>query len=79
MVLFTHLKIILLQCFQFLVFSFQQNKLYPNGPYIHQIIFVSIFLIFQNNTLSSPQPNHLLSNSKTICLSQSSIARARSP
>ena len=29
-VLFTHLKIILLQCFQF-----QQNKLYPNGPFVH--------------------------------------------
>ena len=29
-VLFTHLKIILLQCFQFSVFS--KNKLYPNGP-----------------------------------------------
>ena len=30
--LFTHLKIILLQCFQFSVFNFQQNKLYPNRP-----------------------------------------------
>ena len=30
--LFTHLKIILLQCFQFSVFSFSKNKLYPNGP-----------------------------------------------
>ena len=28
--LFTHLKIILLQCFQFSVFSFKQNKRYPN-------------------------------------------------
>ena len=33
-VLFTHLKIILLQYFVFLVFSFQQNKLYPNGPLV---------------------------------------------
>ena len=31
-VLFTHLKIILLQCFQFSVFSFSNNKLNPNGP-----------------------------------------------
>ena len=29
-ILFTHLKIILLQCFQFSVFS--NNKLNPNGP-----------------------------------------------
>ena len=33
-VLFTHLKIILLQYFQFLVFNFSKNKLYPNGPYV---------------------------------------------
>ena len=32
--LFTHLKIILLQCFQFSVFSFSNNKLNPNGPSI---------------------------------------------
>ena len=34
--LFTYLKIILLQCFQFSVFSFQfqQNKFYPNTPFI---------------------------------------------
>ena len=31
-ILFTHLKIILLQCFQFSVFS--NNKLNPNGPYM---------------------------------------------
>ena len=31
-VLFTHLKTILLQCFQFSVFSFSNNKLNPNGP-----------------------------------------------
>ena len=36
-VLFTHLKIILLQCFQFSVFSFSNNKLNPNGPYISYI------------------------------------------
>ena len=32
-VLFTHLKIILLQYFQFSVFSFSNNKIIPNGPY----------------------------------------------
>ena len=34
--LFTHLKIILLQCFQFSVFSFQfqQNKFYLNTPLV---------------------------------------------
>ena len=37
MVLSTHLKIILLQYFQFSVFSFQQNKLYPNGPIVLDI------------------------------------------
>ena len=31
-VLFTHLKIILLQCFQFSVFNFSNNKFNPNGP-----------------------------------------------
>ena len=39
MVLFTHLKIILLQCFQFSVFS---NKRYPNRP----LICFSYFLYF---------------------------------
>ena len=34
--LFTHLKIILLQHFQFSVFSFQQNKQYPNKLLIFQ-------------------------------------------
>ena len=34
MTLFSHLKIILLQCFQFSVFSFSNNKLNPNGPYM---------------------------------------------
>ena len=33
-VLFTHLKIILLQCFQFLVFSFSNNKFNSNGSNI---------------------------------------------
>ena len=33
-VLFTHLKITLLQYFQFSVFSFSNNKLNPNGPYV---------------------------------------------
>ena len=37
-ILFTHLENILLQCFQFLVFSFQQNKLYPNEPYMCQAV-----------------------------------------
>ena len=32
MILFTYLKIILLQYFQFSVFSFSNNKLNPNGP-----------------------------------------------
>ena len=32
MVLFTHLKIILLQYFQFSIFNFSNNKLNPNGP-----------------------------------------------
>ena len=31
-VLFTHLKIILLQYFQFSIFNFNNNKLNPNGP-----------------------------------------------
>ena len=31
-VLFTHLKIILLQYFQFSDFSFSSNKFNPNGP-----------------------------------------------
>ena len=34
-VLFTHLKIILLQFFQFSVFSFSNNKFNPNTPYIN--------------------------------------------
>ena len=38
-ILFTHLKIILLQCFQFSVFS--NNKLNPNGPIIEQFVFLS--------------------------------------
>ena len=43
MALFTHLKIILLQCFQFLVFN---NKRYPNTPYIRQFILLfSLFLL----------------------------------
>ena len=43
MTLFTHLKIILLQCFQFSVFSFSNSKFNPNGPQ------VSFFLIFKTN------------------------------
>ena len=39
--LFIHLKIILLQYFQFSVFSFQQNKLYSNEPKVSNF---SIFL-----------------------------------
>jgi len=34
---FTHLKIILLQYFQFSVFNFQQNKQYPNRQLFIQI------------------------------------------
>ena len=45
--LFTHLKIILLQCFQFSIsttFSFSNNKLYSNGPLVvsNHIIFSSL-------------------------------------
>ena len=36
-ILFTHFKIILLQCFQFSIFSFNKNKLYPNGPLIWKL------------------------------------------
>ena len=35
-VLFTHLKIILLQCFQ-------QNELYPNGPFIYNFLKLQFF------------------------------------
>ena len=38
MILFTHLKIILLQCFQFLVFSFSNNKLNPNEPKVFSFL-----------------------------------------
>ena len=31
-VLFTHLKIILLKYFQFSIFNFSNNKFNPNGP-----------------------------------------------
>ena len=34
--LFTHLKIILLQYFQFSIFSFSNNKFNPNEPNISQ-------------------------------------------
>ena len=46
-VLFTHLKIILLQCFQFSVFSFSNNKLNPNGPIVfklRRIVYVYIYI-----------------------------------
>ena len=36
-ILFTHLKIILLQCFQFSVFSFSNNKFNPNGSKMKKI------------------------------------------
>ena len=42
--IFTHLKIILLQYFQFLVFNFSKNKLYPNGPLVDHV-FKLYFLI----------------------------------
>ena len=39
--LFTHLKIILLPCFQFSIFSFSNNKFNPNWPYIiHKFLYV---------------------------------------
>ena len=41
-VLFTHLKIILLQCFQFSVFNFSKNKLHPNGP---QVLLFHLFWV----------------------------------
>ena len=54
-ILFTHLKIILLQCFQFSVFSFQfsvfsNNKLNPNGPYTKSCLscFIVILYIFSS-------------------------------
>ena len=37
-ILFTHLKIILVQCFQFLVFSFSNNKLNPNKPKVFSFL-----------------------------------------
>jgi len=43
-VLFTRLKIILLQCFQF---SVQQNKLYPNRPLISRLDFVWVQLLLR--------------------------------
>ena len=38
--LFTYLKIILLQYFQFSIFNFQQNKRYPNAPAKSKIRFI---------------------------------------
>ena len=43
-VLFTHLKIILLQCFQFLVFNFSKNKFNPNGT-IDIYIYIYILTV----------------------------------
>ena len=43
MALFTHLKMILLQCFQFSIFN---NKQYPKTPYIWQFILLfNLFLL----------------------------------
>ena len=50
-VLFTHLKIILLQCFQFLIFSFSKNKLYSNGPYVLENPHRVLSLWFQKNLM----------------------------
>ena len=46
--LFTYLKIISLQCFQFQfsVFSFTKTKLYPNGPYRHTLVISEYGLNF---------------------------------
>ena len=49
--LFTHLKIILLQCFQFLIFSFSKNKLYSNGPYVLENPHRVLSLWFQKNLM----------------------------
>ena len=47
-VLFTHLKIILLQCFQFSIFNFSKNKLYPNGPKCCLLVYNTIFFEKKN-------------------------------
>ena len=48
--LFTHLKIISFQCFQFQfsvsVFSFSKNKLNPNGPIVLELPSLSLMCIF---------------------------------
>ena len=55
-ILFTHLKIILLQCFQFSVFS--NNKLNPNGPIA--IICTQVHWDFYHLAVSNPPlpPSH---------------------
>ena len=50
-ILFTHLKIILLQYFQFSVFS--NNKLNPNRPYINIEIYYQIHNVVYNYYQSS--------------------------
>ena len=63
-ILFTHLKIILLQYFQFSVFSFSNNKLNPNGPlesvWDPLILLFSLFQLtftFIYSTLSKKKKN----------------------
>ena len=44
--LFTHLKIILLQYFQFSIFNCSNNKFNPNGSYIYIYIYIFFFFSF---------------------------------
>ena len=67
-ILFTHLKIILLQYFQFLVFSFSNNKFNPNKPkrQKHKNLMVKTYIIktFKQQILhNSCCSNHVLLNS----------------
>ena len=51
-ILFTHLKIILLQCFQFSVFS--NNKFNPNTPKVRIKVRVCYSLGVSNKTVTQP-------------------------
>ena len=43
--LFTHLKIILLQYFQFLIVNFQQNKQYPNTSIVYVCVWIAFLVL----------------------------------